>query len=61
MKIVKIRWLVGAEQQLNPVDFGGSLVLANSFAKSWVRHWCGATPIALLEFFEKMERWILLK
>ena len=50
MKIVKIRWLVEAEHQLNPLDFGGPPILA----KSWMRHWYGATVIALLEFFEKM-------
>ena len=43
-----------AELQLSPLDLGGPLVLANSFDKSWVRHWYGATVIALLEFFEKM-------
>ena len=29
-------------------------VLAKSFAKSWSRHWYGATVIALLKFFEKI-------
>ena len=54
VKIIKIRWLVGAEHQLSILDFGGPPVLANSFAKSWARHWYGATVIALLEFFEKV-------
>ena len=54
MKIVKIRWLVGTENKLGPLDFDGTPVLANSFATSWVRHWYGATVTALLEFFEKM-------
>ena len=46
-----MRWLVGAKHQLSPLDFGDPPVLANSFAKSWVRHWYGATATALLEFF----------
>ena len=54
MKIVKTRWLMGAKHQSNPFDFDGQSVLAYSFAQSWVRHWYGATVIALLEFFEKM-------
>ena len=33
---------------------GGLTVLANSFAKSWVRNWYGKTAMALIEFFEKM-------
>ena len=52
MKIVKIRWLVEAEHHLSPLHSGGPPVLANSFAKSWMRHWYGAIVIALLEFFE---------
>ena len=54
VKTVRICWLVEAEHQLSPLNFGGSPVLANFFAKSCVRHWHGATVIALLEFFEKM-------
>ena len=54
VKIVKTRWLVGSEYQLSLLDFGGPPVFANSFAKSWLRHWYEATVIALLEFFEKM-------
>ena len=49
MKISKIRWLVGAEHQLIPLDFGGPPILAIFFAKSWVRHWYGVTVIALFE------------
>ena len=54
MKIVKICWLVRAEHQLSSLDFHGPPVLANFCAKSWVRHWYGATVITLFEFFEKM-------
>ena len=36
------------------LHYGGPPVLANSFAKSWMRHWYGAIVIALLEFPEKM-------
>ena len=57
LKIVKIRWLVGTEHQLSPLDFGGPPVLPNYFAKSWLRYWYEATAWV----FWKNDTMILLK